>query len=63
MKWFWASVSKFFDNRNSVVGNDANKPNLHWVRAQKPIGEMTEQERKDFSSKLADEIIKNINNR
>jgi hypothetical protein len=63
MKWFWASVSKFFDNRNGVVRKHANKPNLHWVKAQKPIGEMTEEERQNFSSKLADEIIKNINNK
>jgi hypothetical protein len=63
MKWFWVLVSKFFDKRNGVVRKNANKPNLHWVKADKPIGEMTEQERKNFSSKLADEIIKNINNK
>ena len=60
MKWFWASVSKFFDNRNSVVGNNANKPKLHWVKAQKPIGEMSPEERNIFSSRLADEILKNV---
>ena len=60
MKWFWVLVSNFFDKRNGVVRKHANKPNLHWVKAQKPIGEMSPEERNNFSSRLADEILKNV---
>ena len=34
--------------------------NLHWVKANKPIGEMSPEERNNFSARLADEILKNI---
>jgi len=60
MKWFWVLVSKFFDKRNGVVRNHANKPKLHWVKADKPIGEMSSEERNSFSLRLADEILKNV---
>jgi hypothetical protein len=60
MKWFWVLVSKFFDKRNGLVRNHANKPKLHWVKADKPIGEMSPEERNIFSSRLADEILKNV---
>ncbi len=59
MKWFWVLVSKFFDKRNGMVRNHVKKPKLHWVRAQKPISEMTQEERNNFSLRLANEILKN----
>ena len=31
--------------------------NLHWVKANKPIGEMTESERKQFVERLTDETL------
>ncbi len=30
---------------------------LHWVKADKPVDEMTPEERKSFATKLADEIF------
>ena len=30
---------------------------LHWVKADKPVDEMTPEERKRFATKLADEIF------
>ena len=31
--------------------------NLHWVKADKPIEEMTNSERNDFANHLADEML------
>jgi len=31
--------------------------NLHWVKADKPIGEMNQSERKQFAERLADETL------
>ena len=39
-----------------------SKSKLHWVKADKPLNEMTTEERKKFSSSLADSIMKQIKN-
>ena len=36
------------------------KPALHWVKAEKPIDEMSVEERAKFSNELADSILENI---
>ena len=33
------------------------EPNLHWVKADKPIGKMSVEERAKFSGELADAIL------
>lgn len=38
------------------------KPKLHWVKADKPLNEMTIEERKNFSNSLADSIMNQIKN-
>ena len=37
-----------------------NKSKLNWVKADKPINEMTTEERKKFSNSLADSIMKQV---
>jgi hypothetical protein len=57
MKWFWLRLDDFFAKRNNVVRKPTQTSNLHWVKANKPIGEMSEQERHDFASRLSNEIL------
>lgn len=35
------------------------RPNLHWVKADRPIDEMSLEERAKFSNELADSILEN----
>lgn len=35
------------------------EPNLHWVKATKPIDEMSKEERTVFSNELAKSILEN----
>jgi len=43
----------------SIFARPANPQttNLHWVKADKPIGEMTDSERRQFAERLADETL------
>jgi Sec-independent protein translocase protein TatA len=45
----------------SIIARPAKQKNstLHWVKANKPLGEMTSEERKEFASRLADEALNN----
>jgi hypothetical protein len=36
------------------------QPSLHWVKANKPIGKMSTEERAQFSKTLADSILENV---
>jgi len=58
MNWFWSRLDNFFAKRNGLVREPSQTSNLHWVKANKPVGEMSDQERNDFASRLADEILK-----
>jgi Sec-independent protein translocase protein TatA len=43
----------------SIFARPAKQKNstLHWVKANKPLGEMMSEERKEFASRLADEAL------
>jgi hypothetical protein len=47
----------------ALIARPAKKTpqNIHWVKAQKPFGEMTPEERVKFSEKLAQSMEKQIN--
>lgn len=53
-----------FNLIKSILARPAktNKSKLHWVKADKPLNEMTTEEREKFSNSLADSIIKQIKN-
>jgi len=56
VKWFWIALGKFFDKRNAPR---KEKPvtNIHWTRAEKPIGEMSKDERRDLAKKIAEGFL------
>lgn len=62
MNWFWAQLGKYFDKRNGIVRDPAPKQNFHWTKADKPLEEMTLEERKIFAEKLASESLKALTN-
>jgi len=55
-------IQSIFNLIRSFLARPAkpNKTKLHWVKADKPLNEMTTEERKMFSDSLANSMMKQI---
>lgn len=55
-------IKSLLDLGKSIVARPKKhqEPTLHWVKADKPIDEMSKDERAKFSKELADSILDNV---
>ncbi len=56
MKWFWIALGKFFDMRNGVK-REKPSTKIHFTKADKPIREMTKDERRELAKKIVEGFL------
>lgn len=55
MRWFWIYLGRFFDKRNGV--NREKNTRIHFTKADKPLGEMSPEERQNLAKKIVEGFL------
>jgi hypothetical protein len=61
VKWFWISLGRYFDKRNGILRKKSTR--LHFTKADKPLEQMSPEERQDFAKRIVDGFLNEENKR
>lgn len=61
MKWFWIFLGRYFDKRNGISRKKTTR--LHFTKADKPLEQMSPEERQDFAKRIVDGFLNEENKR
>lgn len=60
MNWFWVRLNNYFNRASSLPRPKYSKQKIHWTKAEKPLNQMTPEERSEFATRLATESLKEL---
>jgi hypothetical protein len=61
VKWFWISLGRYFDKSNGISRKKSTR--LHFTKADKPLEQMSPEERQDFAKRIVDGFLNEENKR